>query len=175
MQLSPPELWTPTITSGSIVAPRTGPSAPLSGTRWSTPPGAGPITPTDVLEGTPARSCSASILQCVDGAFCQPMPEEMVDQGMSFGPKYVAIEQLADQARSIRPAAKRVKAMEQREELDAAGRVKTLEGARAGLEERQAGVDAEIAQLLSQAHPGETETQGRDPRRRFPPAAEGTS
>ena len=118
---------------------------------------------------------AGQILQCVDGAFCQPMPEEMVDQGMSFGPKYVAIEQLANQARSIRPAAKRVKAMEQREELDAAGRVKTLEGARAGLEERQAGVDAEIAQLLSQAHPGETETQGRDPRRRFPPAAEETS
>ena len=87
----------------------------------------------------------------------------------------MAIEQLADQARSIRPAAKRVKAMEQREELDAAGRVKTLEGARAGLQERQAGVDAEIAQLLSQAYPGETETQSRDPRRRFSPVAEETS
>ena len=37
--------------------------------------------------------------------------EEMVDRGMPVGPKYVAIEQLADQAKSIRPAAKHVKAM----------------------------------------------------------------
>ena len=72
-------------------------------------------------------------LQCVDGAFCQPMPEEMVHRGMPFGPEYVAIEQLADQARSIRPAAKRVRAMEQWEELDAAGRIRSLETARAGL------------------------------------------
>ena len=46
---------------------------------------------------------AGQVLQCVDGAFCQPMPEEMVNRGMPFVPKYVATEQLADQARSIRP------------------------------------------------------------------------
>ena len=57
-----------------------------------------------VLEGR-------QVLQCVDGAFCQPLPEEMVDRGMPFGPKYVALEQLEDQAKSIRPVVKHVKAM----------------------------------------------------------------
>ena len=118
---------------------------------------------------------AGQVLQCVDGAFCQPMPEEVVDRGVPFGPKYVAIEQLADQARSIRPAAKRVKAMEQREELDASGRTKSLEAVKPELGESQAEVDAEIAQLLSQAHPGETETRSRDSRRWFPPGAEETS
>ena len=102
---------------------------------------------------------AGQVLQCVDGAFCQPMPEEMVDRGVPFGPKYVAIVQLADQARSIRPAAKRVKAMEQREELDAAGRIKSLDAVKAELGERQAEVDAEIAQLVGQLHTGETEAQ----------------
>ena len=113
---------------------------------------------------------AGQVLQCVDGAFCQPMPEEMVDRGMPFGSKYVGIEQLADQARSIRPAAKRAKAMEQREELDAAGRIKSLEAVKAELGESQAEVDAEIAQLVAQLHTGETEAQGRDPGRWFPPA-----
>ena len=33
-------------------------------------------------------------LQCVEGAFCQPLPEKMVDRGVGrlFGAKYVAIE-----------------------------------------------------------------------------------
>ena len=65
--------------------------------------------------------------------------------------------------------------MEQREELDAAGRIRSLEAAKAELGEQQAGVDAEIAQLLAQVHPGGTETQGRDPRRWFLPAAEETT
>ena len=60
---------------------------------------------------------AGQVLQCVDGAFCQPMPEEMVDRGMPFGRKYVSIEQLAEQARSIRPAAQHVKAMKHRDEL----------------------------------------------------------
>ena len=114
---------------------------------------------------------AGQVLQCVDGAFCQPMAEEMVDRGMPYGPKYVAIEQLADQARSIRPAAKRVKAMEQREELDASGRIKSLEAVKAELGEYQ----AEVAQLIAQVHTGETEAQVRDPRRWFPPATEETS
>ena len=118
---------------------------------------------------------AGQVLQCVDGAFCQPIPEEMVDRGLPFDPKYVAIEQLADQARSIRPAAKRVKAMEQRAELDAAGRIRSLESVSAELGEGQAEVEAEIAQLVAQLHTGETEAQGRDPGRRFPPATEETS
>ena len=118
---------------------------------------------------------AGQVLQCVDGAFCQPMPEEMVDRGMPFGPKYVAIEQLADQARSIRPAAKRVKAMEQREQLDASGRIKSLEAVKAEIGESQAEVDAEIAQLVAQLHTGETKAQGRDPGPRFPPATEEAS
>ena len=93
---------------------------------------------------------AGQVLQCVGGAFCQPMPDEMVDRGMPFGPKYVAIEQLAEQAKSIRPAAKHVKAMKLREELDAAGRIKSLEAVRAELAERQAEVDAELARLLQQ-------------------------
>ena len=102
-------------------------------------------------------------LQCVDGAFCQPMPDEMVDRGMPFGPKYVDIEQLADQAKSIRPAAKHVKAMKLRDELDATGRIKSLEAVRAELAERQAEVDAEMARLLEQVSL-EDESPVKDPR-----------
>ena len=40
---------------------------------------------------------AGQVLQCVVGAFCQPMPDEMVDRGVPFGPKYIGIEQLADQ------------------------------------------------------------------------------
>ena len=96
---------------------------------------------------------AGQVLQCVDGAFCQPLPEEMVDRGMPFGPKYVALEQLEDQAKSIRPAVKHVKAMKHRDELDAEGRIKSLEAVRAGLVERQAAVDAELAQLEGQISP----------------------
>ena len=28
---------------------------------------------------------AGQVLQCVDGAFCQPLPEEMVDRNMPFG------------------------------------------------------------------------------------------
>ena len=96
---------------------------------------------------------AGQVLQCVDGAFCQPLPKEMVDRGMPFGPKYVALEQLEDQAKSIRPAVKHVKAMKHRDELDAGGRIKSLEAVRAELVERQAAVDAEIAQLEGQISP----------------------
>lgn len=98
---------------------------------------------------------AGQVLQCVDGAFCQPLPEEMVDRDMPFGPRYVAIEQLAEQARSIRPAAKHVQAMNQREELDAAGRIRSLEAIRSELAAQQIEVDSELAQLLQQA-------QGKD-------------
>ena len=30
---------------------------------------------------------AGQVLQCVDGAFCKPMPEEIVDRGVPFGPK----------------------------------------------------------------------------------------
>ena len=66
---------------------------------------------------------------------------------MSFGPKYLVFEQLEDQAKSIRPAVEHVKAMKHRDELDAEGRIKGLEAVRDELVERQAAVDAEIAQL----------------------------
>ena len=49
------------------------------------------------------------------------MPEEMVDRGVNFGPKYVSIEQLTSQAKFLRLAPKHVKAMQEHEELDAAG------------------------------------------------------
>jgi hypothetical protein len=110
-------------------------------------------------DGRQYRNAS-QVLQCVDGAFCQPMPEEMVERGMPFVPKYVSIEQLADEAKSIRPAAKPVEAMRVREVLDAAGRIKSLEAVRADIMERQAAVDTELGQLLRQIRPGETETQG---------------
>ena len=92
---------------------------------------------------------AGQILQCTDGAFCQPMPDEMVDRGMPFGPKYVAIEQLAEQAKSIRPAAKHVKAMRQRDELDAVGRIRSLKEVKAELANRQAEVEAELTKPLS--------------------------
>ena len=93
---------------------------------------------------------AGQVLQCIDGAFCQPMPEEMVDRGMPFGPMYVSIEQLADQAKSIRPAVKHVKAMKQRDELDATGRIKSLETIKAEFGERLADVDTELARLRQQ-------------------------
>ncbi len=98
---------------------------------------------------------AGQVLQCVDGAFCQPLPDEMVDRGMPFGPKYVSIEQLAEQAKSIRPSSKHVQAMQEREALDAAGRIKSLEAVRAELEERQSEVDAELNRLLQQHYSGE--------------------
>ena len=69
---------------------------------------------------------------------------------MPFGPEYVAIEQLEDQANSIRPTLKHVKAKKIRDELDAEGRIKNLEAVRVELAERQAQVEAELASLLEQ-------------------------
>ncbi len=88
------------------------------------------------------------------------MLEEMVERGMPHGPKYVSIEQLADQAQSIRPGAKHVKAMRVREVLDAAGLIKSLEACRTDIMERQVAVDTELGQLLRQICPGEIEAQG---------------
>ncbi len=96
---------------------------------------------------------AAQVLQCMDRAFCQPLPEEMVDQGMPFRPKYVALEQLEDQAKSIRRAVKHVKAMKHRDELDQDGRIKSLEAVRDEFVEREAAVDAELAQLEGQRFP----------------------
>ena len=95
---------------------------------------------------------AGQVLQCIDGAFCQPLPDEMVDRGMPFGPKYAPIEQLADQANSIRPSAKHVKAMQKRDELDAAGRIKRLEEVRAELVEQQAAIESELAGLIEEIH-----------------------
>ena len=111
---------------------------------------------------------AGQVLQCVDGNFCQPLPEEMVDRDMPFGPKYVSIEQLEVQAKSIRPAAKHAQAMKQRDELDAAGRIKNLEAVKAELAERQTAVDSELSRLMKQAFPGETEAEGKIRAIRFP-------
>ena len=105
---------------------------------------------------------AGQVLQCVDGAFCEPMPEEMVDRGVPFGPKYVALEQLADQARSIRPALKHVRAMQQREELDAVGRTRSLQEVKAELTERQAEVDPELTKLLQDVTRETTDGTGED-------------
>ena len=142
--------WTPTIISGITAATGTGPSAPWNGDDH--------VYPTRrkanyALSDGRQYWKAGQVLQCVDGAFCQPLPGEMVDRGMPFGPKYVALEQLEDQAKSIRPAVKHVKAMKHRDELDADGRIKSLEAVRAELVERQAVVDAEISQLEVQMPP----------------------
>ena len=55
--------------------------------------------------------------------------------------------------------------MKQREELDAAGRIKSLEAVKAELAERQAEIDAELTKLLQQLAPSETGGQSTDPRR----------
>ena len=76
------------------------------------------------------------------GGICGP--------GVPFGPKHTGIEQPAEQARSIRPAAKRVKAVRLRDERDATGRIKSREVVRAELAERQAAVDTELGEPLQQ-------------------------
>ena len=78
---------------------------------------------------------AGQVIKCVDGAFCQPLPQDMA-------------EQLENQAKSIRPAGKNVNAMKLREELNAAGRLKNLEAIKADLAKRQAAIDAEITQIL---------------------------
>ena len=84
----------------------------------------------------------------MSGAFCEPLPEEMVDRGMPFGPKNVAVEQLENLAESIRPAVKHVNAMKRRHELKAEGRIKSLEPVKAKLAEPKGQDDAEITKLL---------------------------
>ena len=128
-------------TSGSTNAP--GRDHPLYGVRRHRLPHPAkgqlrPLRRPPVLEGQPGAAC-------FDGAFCQPLPEEMVDRGIPFGPKYVAIEQLADQAKSIRPAAEHIQAMKQRDELGAAARIKSIEALKADFAQRQAEVNAELA------------------------------
>ena len=112
-----------------------------------------------MLTRTPLNS---QVLQCVDGPFFQPLPEEMVDRGMPIGPKYMSTEQLDEQAKSIRPAAKHVRAMRGREMMDVAGRIKNLEAVKSELADLQATVDAELIHLLQQVHPGATGDQGDD-------------
>ena len=102
------------------------------------------------------------VLQCVDGAFCQPLPEDMVDRGMPFGPRHVPIEQLEKQARSIRPAAKHIKAMKLRDELEAQESVKSREAAFIEVAERQAKINAELARLFK-----------KNPQARVPPRRQG--
>ena len=67
---------------------------------------------------------AGQVIKCVDGAFCQPLPQDMA-------------EQLDDQAKSIRPAGKNVKAMKLADEMDAASRLKTLETVKTELSERK--------------------------------------
>ena len=84
------------------------------------------------------------VIQCVDGAFCQPLSPEMGQHP-------------EDQARSIRPAAKNVKAMKLPDEMDATSHLKNLETVKAELSERQAAVDAEIVKILGQTSEQRTE------------------
>ena len=87
---------------------------------------------------------AGQVIKCADGAFCQPPPQDVA-------------EQLEDQAKSIRPAGKNVKAMKLPDEMDAASRLKKLESVKAELSERQEAVDAEIAQILGQSCQQRTE------------------
>ena len=84
----------------------------------------------------------------MDGAYCEPLPEEIVDRGMPVGPKNVAIEQLENLAESIRPAVKQVKAMKPRHELNAEGGFRSLEPVKAELAEPQEQYDTEVTKLL---------------------------
>ena len=172
VQLFARRLWTLTITSGSTAAPGTGPSAPWKGTMWSTPPGAGPTTPCpmDACTGTQTRSCSVST-----GPSASPCPRSWSTGACPSGRSTWPSSNWPNWPGPSAPAAKRVRAMEQREELHAAGRFRSLESVSAEPGEGQAEVDAEIAQLVAQLHTGETEAQGRDSGPRFPPATEETS
>ena len=100
------------------------------------------------------RWSAGQVLQCKEGAFCEPLPEEMVDRAMPFGPRYVPLEQLEDQAESIRPSAKRTKAIEHRDRLDAAGRIKSLKQVQSELADQQAAIDTEISELLGHVDEG---------------------
>ena len=96
---------------------------------------------------------AGQVLQCVDGAFCQPLPNEMVNCGMGIGGKYTAIAQLEDQAKSIRPAAKHAKVMKMRNEAYGAGRIKGRGEEQAELSERQAKINSELARLRKKLRP----------------------
>ena len=69
---------------------------------------------------------AGQVLQCVDGVFCQPMPEGMPDRGLPSGSKYMTVSQLADRAKSIRPSAKYVKAMKELDEHGADALIKSV-------------------------------------------------
>lgn len=87
-------------------------------------------------------------MECVDGAFREPLPDEIVDRGMPFSPKNVAIEQLESLAESIRLGVKHVKATKHGHELKAEGRIRSLEPVKAELAEPQERYDTEVTKLL---------------------------
>ena len=97
-------------------------------------------------------------MQCVDGAFCQPLPDEMVDRGMPVGPKYVAIEQLEVQAVSIRPVRKHIKAMERRDEMEPEGRIRSLEAVQVGTHRAPGRGGRGTEQALEASFPGRITT-----------------
>ena len=114
--------WTLTIISGATVALRTGTIRTMERE--------------DVVFETRRKANYGllrwpSIVECTPGAsmrgraFSRPLPDEMVDRGKPFGPKYVPIEQFAIQAKSIHPTAKHVQAIRERALLDAAGHIKS--------------------------------------------------
>ena len=77
---------------------------------------------------------AGQVLQCVDGAFCQPKPQEILDWGMP-SPGRFTIADLADQAKSIRPAAKQVIAATELERRRAAGRIMSHDMAKERIKE----------------------------------------
>ena len=59
------------------------------------------------------QSLAGQVIQCVDGAFCQPPPDWVVRRCSLAGPREVTSEQFIDRTSSIRPSRKIVQGMEQ--------------------------------------------------------------
>ena len=59
------------------------------------------------------RSLAGQVIQCVDGAFCQPPPDWVVRGVTLAGPREFTAEHFIDWTPSIRPARKLAQAMEQ--------------------------------------------------------------
>ena len=59
------------------------------------------------------QSLASQVIQCVDGAFCQPPPDWVVRGCSLAGPREVPSEQFIDRTSSIRPSRKILQGMEQ--------------------------------------------------------------
>ncbi|GEM_PF-2434648 len=63
------------------------------------------------------RSLAGQVVQCVDGAFCQPPPDWVVRGATMAGPREFTAEHFIDWTPSIRPSRKLAQGMEKLEQF----------------------------------------------------------